>query len=181
MGMQRQLKVVNETRVDVSLDTIGFWQDLADDRDVLGTLRLLPFTSETPFGEVIDRSHAVVYVSGDERITPDIFLRSNGAHEIRHLEQNQKSWLVDWFVREKLIANLLRADGLQHLNKDFLNRHHEELPDEVDAFVFEKEVVGFDSRPFAVAVRLAMEGRGDWPNPARYSVRVTRHLLRGEK
>ncbi len=175
-GMERRLRVVNDSGVDVPLHVIGWWQDLADDRDIGGELRILPFTPETFFGEIIRGDRAVIYASTDERITPLVFLRSTGAHEIRHLEHNQKPWLLDLYVREQLIQRLLRADGMKNPDHEFFDRHHDELPEEVDAYVFEKEVAGFDGRPFAAAIRRAMRGEESWPNPERYKVRVTRPI-----
>lgn len=170
--------MVNQTQVIVPPEIVGWWQDLADDRDVRGTLTILPFTDKTAFGEVIGNYKAVTYAAQDDRITPLIFLRSNGAHEIRHLEHNQRPWLVDWYVRESIVNSLLKAEGLLKPTLDFLDRHHDELPEEVDAYTFEKEVAGFDARPFAAAVRKAMKGEGDWPNPQKYVVRTTRPIRR---
>jgi hypothetical protein len=179
-GDSRRLVVRSECDIPVPPEIVGWWQDVAEDRDVSGTLRVLEFNPSLPFGEAIQDDSAVVYISRDERVIPHVFLRSNGAHEIRHLEQRMRPWLVDWFVREKLIQNLLKADGLKNPDADFFNRHHEELPDEADAFMFEKEVAGFDARPFAAAVRKALNGGDVWPNPSKYVVQVTRPLGRSK-
>lgn len=184
-GIARQLHVTNETKVVVPIEVMRFWQDVADDRNVKGTLRILPFGDKTPFGEAFGKDKCVLYVSGDPRVTPIQFIRGNGIHEIRHMEQNTKPWLIDDVARARLIKQLLIADGISpqaanfhdkinNPDSEFMEKHHEYLPEEVDAYVFEREVGGFDGRAFSEEVRLALKDQAPWPDPKKFIVPMTR-------
>ncbi len=173
----RRLKVVNESGVPIPLEIFRFWQDVADDRGISALLRVLPFTSISPFGETIDGKNAVVYASPDPRVTPPAFIRSNGVHELRHLEQHLRPWLIDEKARECLIRDLLKADGLTKPDDNFFARHHAHLPEEIDAFSFEHEVAGFLGDDFSTAVRAAMQRDAGWPDPKEFTVPVTRRIL----
>lgn len=179
VATERSLKVVNETSVPFPWSSVRWVQDVYEDRKLApGRIRILPWTPDRPFGETLGATQAVVYASTDSRITPLTFLESNIVHEIRHLEQNQREWLIDDEARNELIAKLLRSEGLTTPDSEFFNRHHAVLPEEVDAFTFEMEVSGFNGQKFARALDLAMEGRGPWPDPERFRVPGGRRIQR---
>jgi len=179
-GDSRRLVVRSECDVPVPPEIVGWWQGVAEDRGVSGAIRVLEFDPRRPFEEDVRGGTAVVYASGDKRAVPDVLLRSSGAHAIRHLEQGQRPWLVDQFVRDSVAQGMLRADGLEVPDAGFLRRHRDEMPEEVDAFLFEKEVAGFDARPFMAAVRKAVRGADAWPSPERYVVSATRPIGRSK-
>ena len=171
------LAISNESSIPVPEAVLLWWRMVAADRGVRGALRILPFDKSEPFGEIIRDGTAAVFVSDDEHVTPMEFVRSNGAHEIRHLEQNQKPWLIDERKRSDLVRLLLRLDGsADPEDKGFLQRYHDYLPEEVDAYIFQKEVSGFDGRPFSEQVRKAMKGQTSWPEASRFIVPVTRPI-----